>query len=124
MASNAPTEAPASSVAEGEKSYTPPPAELPSDTRRRTYIVWSYWLIVVFLGLPIWWQTTAIHRAHLPLDGMMQWADGKVHRTLVIELTCESAADLLPRRADPSSPSRLRFAPMRSKNQKRNTSCA
>lgn len=84
MASQAATEAPASSTAKAaEPSYTPPPAEKPSDTRRRSYIVWSYWLIVVFLGLPIWWQTTAIHRAHLPLDGMMQWADGKVlHDTL------------------------------------------
>ncbi|OAA73671.1 Phosphatidylinositol-glycan biosynthesis class S protein [Cordyceps fumosorosea ARSEF 2679] len=80
MASKASAEASALPAAEEEKGYTPPPPEKPSDTRRRSYIVWSYWLIVIFLGLPIWWQTTAIHRANLPLDSMMQWADGKACR--------------------------------------------
>ncbi|TQV98429.1 hypothetical protein V2A60_007829 [Cordyceps javanica] len=94
MASKASAEAAASSVAEKEKAYTPPPAEKPSETRRRSYIVWSYWLIVVFLGLPIWWQTTAIHRANLPLDGMMQWADGKACRP-VFPLQIEIRADAL-----------------------------
>ncbi|ATY64878.1 GPI transamidase component PIG-S, putative [Cordyceps militaris CM01] len=95
MASTASAEAPASpAAAEQAQGYTPPPAEKPSDTRRRSYIVWSYWLIVVFLGLPIWWQTTAIHRASLPLDGMMQWADGKACRP-VFPLQIEIRADAL-----------------------------
>lgn len=55
-----------------------PPPEKPSDIRRRSYIVLSFWLIVVLLGLPIWWKTTSIYRADLPLDAMLQWADGKV----------------------------------------------
>ncbi|KAM3514193.1 hypothetical protein MY11210_002184 [Beauveria gryllotalpidicola] len=94
MANEATAEAAASPAAEPVIGYTPPPAEKPSDARRRSYIVWSYWLIVVFLGLPIWWQTTAIHRAHLPLDGMMQWADGKACRP-VFPLQIEIRADAL-----------------------------
>lgn len=78
MASQAPAEASKAPEATEKKGYTPPPPEKPSETRKRSYIVWSYWLIVVFLGLPIWWQTTAIYRANLPLDGMYEWADGKV----------------------------------------------
>lgn len=55
-----------------------PPPEKPSDIRRRTLVIFSFWLIVLLLGLPIWWHTTAIPRANLPLDAMMDWADGKV----------------------------------------------
>lgn len=54
-----------------------PPPEKPADIRRRSWIVLSFWAIVIFLGLPIWWQTTSIYRANLPLDEMMSWADGK-----------------------------------------------
>ncbi len=55
-----------------------PPPENPSDIRRRTYVILSFWLIVLLLGLPIWWKTTTIYRANLPLGEMMEWADGKV----------------------------------------------
>lgn len=55
-----------------------PPPENPADIRRRTYVILSFWLIVLLLGLPIWWKTTTIYRAELPLDEMMAWADGKV----------------------------------------------
>ena len=57
---------------------TEPPPEKPSDVRRRTWVIVSFWLVVVLLGLPIWWTTTAIPRANLPLDEMLEWADGKV----------------------------------------------
>jgi phosphatidylinositol glycan class S len=60
----------------------PPPEKL-SDVRRRSYVTLSFWLIVVLLGLPIWWHTTSIHRAQLPLDEMLAWADGKVCRVIV-----------------------------------------
>lgn len=63
------------SIAAAPKS---PPPEKPSDERRRTFAVLSFWAIVVFLGLPIWWMSTTIYRAHLPLIGMLEWADGKV----------------------------------------------
>ncbi|KAI1638329.1 phosphatidylinositol-glycan biosynthesis class S protein [Biscogniauxia mediterranea] len=54
-----------------------PPPETPSHIRRRSFIIASFWAIVLFLGLPIWWKTTTIYRADLPLNRMMDWADGK-----------------------------------------------
>ncbi|KAI0595588.1 phosphatidylinositol-glycan biosynthesis class S protein [Biscogniauxia sp. FL1348] len=54
-----------------------PPPENPSHIRRRSFIIASFWAIVLFLGLPIWWKTTTIYRADLPLNQMMDWADGK-----------------------------------------------
>lgn len=57
-----------------------PPPEKPSHVRRRSFVILSFWLIVLCLGLPIWWKTTAIPRANLPLDEMMDWADGKVRQ--------------------------------------------
>lgn len=59
-----------------------PPPEKESDITRRSYIVLSFWLVVVFLGLPIWWKTTTIYRANLPLDGMLEWAEGKVRNSV------------------------------------------
>ncbi|KAI9766633.1 MAG: GPI transamidase component [Geoglossum simile] len=57
-----------------------PPPESPESVRIRTAVVLSFWAVVVFLGLPIWWKTTAIYRAKLPLREMVEWADGKVCR--------------------------------------------
>ncbi|KAI0506640.1 phosphatidylinositol-glycan biosynthesis class S protein [Xylaria bambusicola] len=55
----------------------PPPPEQPSHIFRRSLIIASFWLVVLCLGVPIWWKTTTIYRANLPLDQMMSWADGK-----------------------------------------------
>ncbi|SCV27089.1 related to GPI transamidase component PIG-S [Fusarium fujikuroi] len=71
-----------------------PPPEKQSDIYRRTRIVISFWLIVLCLGVPIWWRTTTIYRANLPLDGMMQWAEGKACRP-VFPLQISVKADAL-----------------------------
>ncbi|KAL2114911.1 hypothetical protein VTJ04DRAFT_10574 [Mycothermus thermophilus] len=62
------------------KGKKEPPPEKPSDVRRRSYIILSFWLIVLLLGLPIWWKTTTIYRADLPLQEMLDWSDGKACR--------------------------------------------
>ncbi|KAH7324314.1 phosphatidylinositol-glycan biosynthesis class S protein [Stachybotrys elegans] len=72
-----------------------PPPEKPSDILRRSYVVLSFWAIVLLLGLPIWWKTTSIYRASLPLDAMLQWADGKACRP-VFPLQISIQADALP----------------------------
>ncbi|WAO93564.1 Hypothetical protein NCS54_01111500 [Fusarium falciforme] len=71
-----------------------PPPEKPSDITRRTRVVVSFWLIVLCLGLPIWWKTTTIYRANLPLDGMLEWAEGKACRP-VFPLQISVKADAL-----------------------------
>ncbi|KAI4956223.1 hypothetical protein J4E91_000434 [Alternaria rosae] len=55
----------------------PPPETKESLWLRRLSIL-SFWVVVVFLGLPIWLKTTAIYRAELPLQEMTDWAEGKV----------------------------------------------
>jgi hypothetical protein len=55
-----------------------PPLESADSFRIRSLVILSFWAIVLFLGLPVWWRTTAIYRARLPLNQMMDWADGKV----------------------------------------------
>jgi GPI-anchor transamidase subunit S len=40
-------------------------------------IILAFWLVVLFLGLPLWQQTTSTYRASLPLDAMSQWAEGQ-----------------------------------------------
>ncbi|KAI8623201.1 phosphatidylinositol-glycan biosynthesis class S protein [Xylariaceae sp. FL1651] len=55
----------------------PVPPEKPTHILRRSLVVASFWLVVLCLGLPIWWNTTTIYRANLPLNRMMDWADGR-----------------------------------------------
>ena len=57
--------------------FKEPPPEKPSDARRRSWVILSFWVIVLCLGLPIWWNTTTIYRANLPLSQMLEWSDGK-----------------------------------------------
>ncbi|GAO17901.1 uncharacterized protein UV8b_03253 [Ustilaginoidea virens] len=72
-----------------------PPPEKPSEARRRTFIILSFWLLVLLLGLPIWWRTTSIYRAYLPLERMLQWADGKACRP-AFPLQISIRADAIP----------------------------
>lgn len=74
------TDAPVSSSKErvvASKRKNPPPESI-ENIRTRSHIILSFWSIIIFLGLPIWWWTTSIHRARLPLRDMLEWADGKV----------------------------------------------
>ncbi len=64
-----------------------PPPESPSEIRTRTLVVAAFWAVVIFLGLPVWWWTTSIHRARLPLQEMLEWADGKVSERLPLKLS-------------------------------------
>ncbi|KAG5929884.1 hypothetical protein E4U42_004076 [Claviceps africana] len=73
-----------------------PPPEKAGDTSRRSHVILSFWVIVIFLGLPIWWKTTSIYRADLPLERMLQWANGKACRPtfpLQIAIRADAVAD-------------------------------
>jgi phosphatidylinositol glycan class S len=70
-------DAPANAVTVAPKKKDPPPESLES-IRLRRWVILSFWAIIIIVGLPIWWKTTTIYRASLPLDQMMDWADGRV----------------------------------------------
>ncbi|KAK5045380.1 hypothetical protein LTR84_009244 [Exophiala bonariae] len=53
-----------------------PPPEKPEAIRLRTQVIFSFWAVILFLGLPTWWKTTSIYRAELPLQEMLKWAEG------------------------------------------------
>ena len=55
-----------------------PPPETPRDVLRRRWLIVSFWAVVILLGLPIWYKTTAVYRAALPLDRMTAWSESKV----------------------------------------------
>jgi phosphatidylinositol glycan class S len=52
--------------------------EKPEAVWARTKVILAFWAVIVFLGLPMWWKTTSIYRANLPISEMNEWAEGKV----------------------------------------------
>jgi phosphatidylinositol glycan class S len=60
-----------------------PPPETKESLWTRRWVILSFWVVVACLGLPVWWKTTAIYRAELPLQDMSNWADGKVRFPLL-----------------------------------------
>lgn len=59
-------------------AIAPPPPESPKSITTRRLVILSFWAVAVLLGLPLWFKTTTIYRANLPLQQMLDWADGKV----------------------------------------------
>ncbi|PWY91245.1 hypothetical protein BO70DRAFT_368381 [Aspergillus heteromorphus CBS 117.55] len=57
-----------------------PPPEKPEAVRTRLKVIAAFWAVIIFLGFPIWWKTTSIYRASLPISDMIDWADGKTCR--------------------------------------------
>ncbi len=65
-------------LASPAKTFKKPPPESSESIRVRGLVIFSFWAVVILLGLPVWLWTTSIHRASLPLQEMLDWADGKV----------------------------------------------
>jgi phosphatidylinositol glycan class S len=65
-------------IVEASNSQKQPPPESSQSISMRRWILVSFWAVALFLGLPMWWKTTTVYRAPLPLDQMLEWADGKV----------------------------------------------
>ncbi|KAH6675424.1 phosphatidylinositol-glycan biosynthesis class S protein [Halenospora varia] len=84
---------PANAVSAAPKKKEPPP-ETPESIRLRILVIFSFWVIILALGVPIWWRTTIIYRARLPLDQMMDWADERACRP-VFPLRISIEADSL-----------------------------
>jgi phosphatidylinositol glycan class S len=76
------------------RTKTPPPPETSASLWLRRYVILSFWAVVVILGLPTWWKTTAIYRADLPLSYMTDWADGKVALPIIKRRTTANKESL------------------------------
>lgn len=55
-----------------------PPPEDSGTISIKGWVIFSFWAVAIFLGLPIWLWTTSIHRASLPTQEMLAWSEGKV----------------------------------------------
>jgi phosphatidylinositol glycan class S len=55
-----------------------PPPESSRGLKTRRWIILCFWAIAGLLGLPVWYATTTVPRAALPLESMDAWASGQV----------------------------------------------
>jgi len=78
MGKKADSTSPAAASSDSKTSAQRIPPENPESISTRFRVVVTFWAVIIFLGFPIWWKTTSIYRAHLPIQDMVDWADGKV----------------------------------------------
>ncbi|KAF3938790.1 hypothetical protein ABW19_dt0202865 [Dactylella cylindrospora] len=77
-------------------AFKQPPPETPDTIRTRSWVLASFWIVAIFLGLPLWHATTTIYRAPLPMEEMQNWAEGKLCKTefpLLVEVEAPSLPD-------------------------------
>ena len=66
------------SVVKATLAAQKPPTEGHGSIITRRWILFSFWAVALFLGLPLWLWTTSVPRANLPLESMNRWAAGQV----------------------------------------------
>jgi len=71
------SDTPAEGVVQAVLARKQPPPESPQGVKTRRWIIFSFWAIAGLLGLPIWYATTTVPRAALPLESMDAWASGQ-----------------------------------------------
>ncbi|CAG9814504.1 unnamed protein product [Phaedon cochleariae] len=49
-----------------------PKEEVDEDAELRVYSILSYFIVLVVIGLPVWWYSTRVYRASLPLNQMYE----------------------------------------------------
>lgn len=79
-------DAPAEGIVHAALSRKQPPPESPDGIKTRRWIIFCFWAIAGLLGLPIWYATTTVPRAALPLESMDAWASGQVCLALSVYL--------------------------------------
>ncbi|KAJ5719747.1 Phosphatidylinositol-glycan biosynthesis class S protein [Penicillium malachiteum] len=71
---------PKASAATKSSTARVPPPETSEAVQTRFRVIAAFWAVIVLLGFPIWWKTTSIYRAHLPIQEMVDWDEGKICR--------------------------------------------
>ena len=51
-------------------AHKEPPPETQHAVRRRFMTILSFWAVILFLGLPMWWKTTSVYRSQLSFGQM------------------------------------------------------
>src|SRR5690242_3293532 len=74
------------------------PPESPREKSLRSRVIWSFWFIILSIGLPTWYFTTSISRAALPVDSMLdnyhdQWYH-ETYKRLLESLPADAASDI------------------------------
>ncbi|KAI4731367.1 hypothetical protein E4T49_00964 [Aureobasidium sp. EXF-10728] len=77
QAGRAAKDAPAEGIVHAALATKQPPPESPQGVKTRRWIIFCFWAIAGLLGLPIWYATTTVPRAALPLESMDAWASGQ-----------------------------------------------
>ena len=78
LAGSVEKDTPAEGVVHAALARKQPPPESPRGVKTRRWIIFCFWAIAGLLGLPIWYATTTVPRAALPLESMDAWASGQV----------------------------------------------
>ena len=60
------------------KAPKSPPPESSKSIRIRRQVLASFWIVVILFGIPLWWWTTTVYKASLPVQDMLNWAGGRV----------------------------------------------
>ena len=110
-------------IVEAIKATKEAPPETSESRWTRRLVLLSFWAVAVFFGLPVWWKTTTVYRAPLPLGEMLDWADGKVFRQFFVWAQ-ERNADYGGRSVDLRFRYGLRLRRLLCRRRMRNTSCA
>ena len=56
------------------------------DEKSKTYSTLSYAVVMLFVGLPVWWHTTDVERAPLPFDRIEEINQETVKQVVPITL--------------------------------------
>ncbi|KAF3918377.1 hypothetical protein ABW21_db0209503 [Orbilia brochopaga] len=83
-------------AATAEATLKVPPPEARETIHTRSWVIASFWIVAIFLGLPLWHATTTIYRAPLPMQEMQDWSEGKLCKTefpLLVEVEAPSFPD-------------------------------
>ncbi|KAF2088807.1 hypothetical protein K490DRAFT_64020 [Saccharata proteae CBS 121410] len=80
MAAETEVEVPPARAVDAVNTSSLPPPESSESIWTRRFVILSFWAVAILLGLPLWYKTTTIYRAELPLQPMLEWSDGKTCR--------------------------------------------
>ena len=65
-----------------------------SEENSKTYATLSYAVVMLLVGLPVWWQTTDVERAPLPFDRIDEMSKDTLKQVVPITIASTSLEQL------------------------------